>query len=72
MQSTKNPENPHSASASILEPGSKLATDRLISKAAFSNTLAQTLILNEVDEDDQHAAMDWLLEPQPNIGKVLA
>ena len=58
--------------ARILEPGSKLATARLMAESTFSNTLAQTLCLDQVDEDDLYANMDWLLERQPDIEKALA
>ena len=58
--------------ARILEPGSKLATARLMTESTCSNTLAQALCLDQVDEDDLYAAMDWLLERQPDIEKALA
>ena len=58
--------------ARILEPGSKLATARLMAESTFSNTPAQTLCLDQVDKDDLYAAMDWLLERQPDIEKALA
>jgi transposase len=52
----------------ILEPGSKLATVR-----SFANsTLAQTLGVEDADEDELYSAMDWLLERQPAVEAALA
>ncbi|MQA88964.1 MAG: IS1634 family transposase, partial [Gemmatimonas sp.] len=54
--------------ARILEPQSKLATTR----GWHSTTLPTELGVEEADEDDLYAAMDWLLERQPKIEKKFA
>jgi transposase len=52
----------------ILEPSSKLATVR-----SFENsTLAAKLGVEDADEDELYAAMDWLLERQPVVEAALA
>ena len=56
----------------ILEPASKLATARLMTGSTSASTLAQTLSLSPVDEDELYATMDWLLQRQPVIEKALA
>ena len=58
--------------ARVLAPGSKLATARGLAEAAARDTLAETLGLGAVDEDDLYAAMDWLLERQDRIERGLA
>jgi hypothetical protein len=70
---------PHSATwcwpflpARILEPCSKLATARGLQQETASSSLAETLALASLSEDDLYAAMDWLLERQPRIEKRLA
>jgi len=52
----------------LIAPSSKLATTRLW----HSTTLAQLLNVDDADEDELYAAMDWLLERQPGIEKSLA
>ena len=52
----------------LLQPASKLATTRLW----HSTTLAEELQLQDADEDDLHAAMDWLHQRQPAIERRLA
>ena len=52
----------------ILEPSSKLATAR----SWESSTLGSTLGVEDADEDELYAAMDWLLERQPSVEKRLA
>ena len=44
--------------ARILDPGSKLATARGLAEATARDSLAETLALGEIDEDDLYAAMD--------------
>ncbi len=58
--------------ARVLEPGSKPATARNLAEATAGDTLAGTLGLGAVDEDDLHAAMDWLLRRQDRIERSLA
>ncbi|MGH2782971.1 MAG: IS1634 family transposase [Thermoleophilaceae bacterium] len=52
----------------VLEPGSKLATARALSRS----TLAAELAVQGADQDDLYRAMDWLLERQGRIEDRLA
>ena len=52
----------------LLEPCSKLATTRVW----HSSTLANLLAVEDADEDDLYAALDWLLARQRRIEKKLA
>jgi transposase len=52
----------------VLEPASKLATTRLWQQS----TLAGELNVQDADEDELYAAMDWLLKRQPRIEDRLA
>ena len=56
----------------VLEPGSKLATARGLAEATARDSLAETLGLDALDEDDLYAAMDWLVERQERIEGGLA
>ncbi len=58
--------------ARVLQPGSKLATARSLAAASAHDTLAETLGLGALDEDDLYAAMDWLLARQQRIERALA
>lgn len=58
--------------ARILDPGSKLATARMLSPATASSSLGAELGLGDVDEDELYAALDWLAERQPVIETTLA
>ncbi len=58
--------------ARVLDPGSKLATARNLAAATAANSLADTLGMDPVDEDDLYAAMDWLLQRQARIERALA
>ena len=58
--------------ARVLEPGSKLATARNLAEATAGDSLAETLALGALDEDDLYAAMDWLLHRQERIEQTLA
>ena len=58
--------------ARILDPGSKLATARGLAEATARDSLAETLGLGDIDEDDLYAAMDWLLDRQDAIERRLA
>ena len=52
----------------LIHPCSKLATTR----HWHTTTLAEELSVQDADEDDLYAAMDWLLERKPRIEKKLA
>jgi hypothetical protein len=54
--------------ARLIFPASKLATTRLWTES----TLAGTLEVEDADEDELYAAMDWLLERQERIETQLA
>lgn len=54
--------------ARLLTPGSKLATSRRLAQT----TLGDTLGVADATEDELYAAMDWLLERQPRIERILA
>src|ERR1700726_3831329 len=56
----------------IIDPASKLATARALSPATAASSLGELLGLGEVDEDELYNALDWLLERQPAIERVLA
>ncbi|MCY4435383.1 MAG: IS1634 family transposase [bacterium] len=58
--------------ARILNPGSKLATARGLAAPTARDSLAATLGLGDIDEDDLYAAMDWLLKRQDAIEQRLA
>ena len=58
--------------ARILNPGSKLATARGLAEETARDSLAETLGLGPLDEDDLYASMDWLLERQDRIERGLA
>ena len=58
--------------ARVLEPGSKLATAAGLAAATARHTLADTLGLGALTEDDLYAAMDWLLQRQDRIERTLA
>ncbi len=59
--------------ARILDPASKLATARGLSPATAASSLGGEMLgLGEVDEDELYTALDWLLERQPAIERVLA
>ena len=52
----------------VLQPQSKLATARALSRS----TLARELAVEGADQDDLYAAMDWLLQRQGRIEERLA
>ena len=58
--------------ARILDPGSKLATARGLAQATARDSLAETLDIEDTDENDLYAAMDWLLDRQDAIERRLA
>jgi hypothetical protein len=52
----------------VLEPASKLATTR----HWHNTTLAASLGVEDADEDELYAALDWLFKCQPKVEKQLA
>ena len=58
--------------ARLLAPGSKLATARGLAADTARDSLAEELGIDNVDEDELYAAMDWLLERQSVIEQRLA
>ena len=58
--------------ARILEPRSKLATARALRGETLAHTLGETLGLDDVEEDELHGALDWLLERQDALERQLA
>ena len=58
--------------ARLLEPGSKLATGRLLNDETATCSLGQVLKLGAVDEQELYAALDWLIAQQERIEKALA
>ena len=58
--------------ARVLDPGSKLAAARGLAEATARDSLAETLGLEDCDENDLYAAMDWLLKRRDAIERRLA
>ncbi len=58
--------------ARIVEPRSKLATARGLGEETQCSSLAELLGIEQADEDDLYAAMDWLLTRQEPIEQALA
>jgi transposase len=58
--------------ARLIEPGSKLATGRLLNDATATCSLGQVLKLGTVDEQELYEALDWLNGQQERIEKALA
>jgi hypothetical protein len=58
--------------ARILEPASKLATARSLSKDTLTMSLGECLGVEDANEDELYAALDWLLSRQPAIERKLA
>jgi len=58
--------------ARILTPGSKLATARAVAAETAQTSLGELLHVEDADEDQLYAAMDWLLPRQARIETVLA
>jgi transposase len=58
--------------ARLIEPGSKLATGRLLNAETATCSLGQVLKLGAVDEQELYAALDWLIAQQERIEKALA
>jgi transposase len=57
--------------ARLTEPGSKLATGRLLNDETATCSLGQVLKLGAVDEQELYAALDWLITQQERIEKAL-
>ena len=58
--------------ARLIEPGSKLATGRLLNDETATCSLGQVLKLGAVDEQELYEALDWLIAQQERIEKALA
>ena len=58
--------------ARIIEPGSKLATWRMLQPQCAAHSLSQVLGLGEIELDTVYEALDWLGEAQPRIEGALA
>ena len=58
--------------ARILRPCSKLATSRGLGADTLVDTLGEELGVEDADEDELYAAMDWLVERQDAIERRLA
>jgi len=58
--------------ARLIAPASKLATAKALDPATAGSSLGKALGLGAVDEDELYAALDWLLERQPQIEAALA
>jgi transposase len=58
--------------ARITAPGSKLAVARGLSDETADSTLGELLGVQDADEDQCYAAMDWLIERQVSIENALA
>jgi hypothetical protein len=58
--------------ARIIAPSSKLALVRALDERTAQSTLAESLGIEDVDEDDCYAAMDWILGRQDAIERALA
>ena len=58
--------------ARVLEPGSKLATWRMLQPQCATHSLARVLGLGDLEVDALYAALDWLGKAQPRIEAALA
>jgi hypothetical protein len=58
--------------ARIIQPASKLATARSLQEETRFTSLGEALHLEDVDEDEIYAALDWLGSHQPRIERKLA
>jgi transposase len=58
--------------ARLIAPLSKLATAKALDPITAACSLGEVLGLGAVDEDELYAALDWLLERQPQIEAALA
>ena len=58
--------------ATVIAPGSKLATARGLRAETATSSLGQVLGVSGCDEDDLYAAMDWVLARKERIENTLA
>lgn len=58
--------------ARIVSPGSKLATQRMLSDDTAAHSLGRVLDLGNIEVDDLYRALDWLHGAQPAIERRLA
>jgi hypothetical protein len=58
--------------ARVIEPGSKLATWRMLRSESAAHSLSQVLGLGEIELDSVYEALDWLGQAQPRIESALA
>jgi transposase len=58
--------------ARLIAPLSKLATAKALDPVTAASSLGTVLGLGPVDEDELYAALDWLLERQPQVEAALA
>ena len=58
--------------ARLVSPGSKLATVRGLSAETLDSTLGELLNVDDADEDECYAAMDWLFARQSTVEDALA
>ena len=58
--------------ARIVSPGSKLATQRMLSDDTAAHSLGRVLGLGNIDVDELYRALDWLHGAQPAIERRLA
>lgn len=58
--------------ARIVSPGSKLATQRMLSDDTAAHSLGRVLDLGNIEVDDLYRALDWLHDAQPAIERRLA
>jgi hypothetical protein len=58
--------------ARVIEPGSKLATWRMLQSESAAHSLSQLLGLGELELDAVYEALDWLGQAQPRIEAALA
>ena len=56
----------------IIDPESKLATARRFARETAASSLGELLGIEDADEDDLYAAMDWLYERKAGIETKLA
>ena len=56
----------------LLEPGSQLATSRVLRNETCHHTLGEALGLGTVNAEDLYAAMDWLVARQAEVERALA